>query len=431
MTRRDGLRWVLPRVTIPRWSRTAPNVQSEIRVQFSLQAIVLDELEAPAHDSLIMAEVIERPATGIDSSFSWRKLQDLAMDEFVDEELLSVQRLLFEGSTGRGQFSRLGWIGDVLAWAAAHTDVDPGQFVEIKQINGSSSSALIRLTTAAGAAVWFKAVADPEMTEYRMTAALRKLFPDYLPTFLAMHDVWHAWLIEDAGRPLDDMENARPRLFEEVAHHLADLQKASIPRASSLLDQGCADLRLSALCAQMPEIMASLEEAVEVPDYGSHSYLRKARIRALHRTFQDAADQLQASGVPDTLVHSDISTENILIADGTCIFTDWAQAAIGNPFANFEQLRMQVAQHQNAAVVQERLLAAYMRTWSSQLSAPQIRQAFTAIPPIAIAMYLSTRRDWLSPEKLREPQFVRYARSMARQMDRAVQEYEAREALTA
>lgn len=429
--RRDGLLWCLPRVTTKRWSRTAPNLLSEIKQQFGIQAIVLDVLEAPSHDALVLVEAIERPQVEVDSSFSWRKLQDLAMEEFAEDELEVVRGLIFGGATGRGQFSRLGWIEDVLNWAAACMDVDPSQFMKIKQLNASSNSTLIRLETDKGLAVWFKAVADPEMTEYRVTAALRELFPDYLPTLLGMHDVWQAWLMEDGGRPLDAMENARPRLFEEVAHHLAELQKASISTTASLLDQGCADLRISSLRARMPAIMVALEEAVEVSDYGKHSYLRKARIRALQQTFQEAADQLDASGVPDTLIHTDISTENILIADGTCIFTDWAQAAIGNPIANFEQLRIQVAQHHNAPAIHDRLLSAYMRTWSSQLNASQIRRAFMATPPVAIAMYLDTRRDWLSPEKLREPQFVRYARGMARQMDRAVREYEAREALTA
>ena len=431
LARRDGERWVLPRANIPRWSRIAPNILSKIRGQLGIQAIVLDELDALAHDSLILAEVIDRPQSGNDSSFSWKNLRDLATDEFVGEELRTVRALVFEGTTGRGQFSRLGWFSEVLSWTASHTDVATKQFVEIKQVNAASSSTLIRFATENGFAVWFKAVADPSMIEYRVTVKLREYFPDYLPTLLATHDVWHAWLMEDAGRPLDEMENARPRLFEEVARHLAELQKASIPKAASLLVQGCADLRLSALRARMPAIMASLEEAVEIPDYGSHTYLRKARIRALHQIFKDAADQLQASSIPDTLVHSDVSTENILIGDGTCVFADWAEAAVGNPMANFEQLRIQVAQHHNAAAVHGRLLAAYMRTWSSQLSDSQIRKAFMSTPPVAIAMYLNTRRDWLTPEKLREPEFVRYARAMARQMDRAVREYEAREALTA
>lgn len=431
LARRDGLSWRLPRVAIPRWSRIAANLLAELKQQFGIQAIVLDELEAPSCDSLVLAEVIACRQPMGDGLFAWCTLGDLAADEFLESEFKIVQNLLLNGATGRGQFSRLGWIREVLAWVAVHFEVNPNEFVDITQLNASSNSTLIRLQRAKGPAVWFKSVDDSEMSEYRITVALISQFPDYLPTLLGTHVGWHAWLMEDAGRPLDEIDNVRPRVFEEVAHHLAELQKASACAIPSLLKQGCADLRISVLRSRMPEVMTDLEEAVETPDFGRYSYLRRARIQELHQIFEEAAAQLEAVGVPDTLVHGDINVGNILIADGSCVFTDWAQAGIGNPLANFEQLRIQVAQHRDAPVIHHRLLAAYMRAWSTQLTPSQIRSAFAAAPPIAIAMYIQNRRDWFNRERLQEPHFVRYARSMARQMDRAVREFQSRAALTA
>jgi len=426
-----NLRWALPRVEIPRWTRPAERLVSEIRDKFGIQSIVLDELKASSLGSLMLAEVIQHLTPVTKGSFSWKPLSDVPDDEFLETERGLVQNLLLHGATGRGQFSRLGWLSEALAWIARHTGLSPNQLVDIKQINASSSSSLIRIQSETGPVYWFKAIADEEMGEYRVTVALRELFSDYLPTLLATHDAWRAWLMEDAGRPLDEMDNVRPRLFESVAHHLAELQKASVAAVPILLDQGFSDHRIPSLRATMPEIMTYLEEAVEMPDFGKHGYLRRRRIRELHQSFQEAAARLEDSDIPDTLIHSDINTGNILIADGTCIFSDWALAGVGNPFANFEQLRIQVAQDYSAPAFHDRLYAAYRRTWSTHLSPVQIHQAFSVVQPVAIAMYLHNRRNWFTSELLREPQFVRYARSMARQMDRAVREIQTREAITA
>ena len=431
LAKQENAQWKLPRISIPRWTRPAERILSEIESEFGIQAIILDELPAMCSDAVLVAEMIGAPKRVLDSSFSWRSLDDIYPGQFLGSEVQVVQTLLLDGATGRGPFSRLGWINEVLSWVAAETGEDPSQFASIKQVNASCNATLMRIETTTGSPLWFKAVHDPQIAEYRLTGTLRDLFPVYLPTLLATHDRWHAWLMEDAGRPLDEMENIRPRLLEGVAHHLAELQKASERAVPTLLDRGFADHRLSSLCNSMPEIMACLEEAVAIPDFGRPAHLSQARVRALYREFQEAASRLGASNVPDTLVHNDINTGNILIADGTCIFTDWAQAGVGNPFANFEQLRIQVVQNQGMALSRGRLLAAYERSWSTRVASSQLQRAFTVVPPVAIAMYLHSRRDWFNSERLREPNFVGYARSMARQMDRAVREIQMREALTA
>ena len=43
------------------------------------------------------------------------------------------------------------------------------------------------------------------------------------------------------------------------------------------------------------------------------------------------------------------------------------------------------------------------------------------MPPIAVALYLIGRWNWLGPERRHEPQFQSYIRGLARQMDRATQ----------
>jgi len=427
----QNINWLLPRVSVPRWTRPATSVLPEVKALLGVEAIILDQFESDRSDPLIVAEVTSGSAMGTES-ISWKGLDDLAPEELSDYELLALGRLIAEGTTGRGKFSRLGWIHEVKKWIAERVNHPIEDLSHITQTNGSNEATLLRFDTASGATFWFKAVPALDTSEYRVTATLRELFPDYLPTLLAASDEWNGWLMEDAGRSLDDLENLRPRVLEEVAHHLGELQKASESHVSTLLGRGCMDQRIPAISESMPEMMTYLEEAVITSNSTSNSQISRQRLRDVYRAFQVAASRLEDIDVPDTLVHSDINTGNILIGEGSCIFTDWSQAGVGHPFANFEQLRIQLAQdHRTAASSYDRLIAAYKRSWTGRVTDSQFQIAFKFAPPIAIAMYLHTRRDWFTSLQLRNPQFVRYARSMARQLDRATREIAVREALTA
>ena len=56
-------------------------------------------------------------------------------------------------------------------------------------------------------------------------------------------------------------------------------------------------------------------------------------------------------------------------------------------------------------------------------------EAIALTPLLAVYAYLYGRGDWLGHTESVEPQFERYARSLARRMDRAAQELSLREIL--
>jgi Ser/Thr protein kinase RdoA (MazF antagonist) len=149
-----------------------------------------------------------------------------------------------------------------------------------------------------------------------------------------------------------------------------------------------------------------------------------ARLREVWDIFEDACWRLEAMDIPDALIHSDINLGNILVGDEGCVFVDWANAGVGNPFVTYEQLRIQLAQERSTQAWVPRLTEIYQEVWRLMLPNCQIECAFTLVPIISAASYLYSRKDWITAEHGHNPQLQSYARSLVRQMERAAQAIE-------
>jgi thiamine kinase-like enzyme len=124
--------------------------------------------------------------------------------------------------------------------------------------------------------------------------------------------------------------------------------------------------------------------------------------------------------IPSTLIHNDFNGGNILLSDSRCVFTDWAEAGIGNPFLTFQHLCAQISRDSNKADVWLPLVrSAYKRIWRQWLTETQIDQAFALMPILAIVSYLYGRGTWLDSPRREDEHLQAYRRSLARYMDRA------------
>jgi hypothetical protein len=416
----DALR--LPRISIPRWTRAAEQVQAAIEETFGFRVIVLDFLcDRPGYEDVMIAELRGHGGTAsLPHSHSWVRLSDLAEDEFSGFERWTIGRLLEDGATVRGTFSRSRWIEEALDWVAAEAKLDRAQFTDdIKQLNAAADCALVRFGRRGASPIWFKAAGPGASGEYRITTMLAELFPEFLPALLTSREDWGAWWTEDAGRSLDDLRS--PEIFRDAALRLAALQKTSIQFVPDLVAGACGDQRLSVLRARIPQMLELIDEAMTRPGSSHGPRLGKKRLDVLGSILGEACLSLEALGVPDTLIHSDLNFGNILVGPRGCVFTDWAGAAVGNPFLNFEHLRAQMAQETDIA---PRMAAIYLESWSEVLADSQIEDALALVPPIAIVSHLSARWGLLTFDRRRDPQFQSYVRAVARQIDRAARALE-------
>ena len=422
----------LPQISIPRWTRTAEQIQAAVDRKWGFKAIVLDFLgNGSRYEGMVIAEL-----RGEDSShrlphpYSWGGLSDIREDEISSFERSTVERLLNDGATGKGTFSRFGWIEEALDWIGVETGIDRIEFTgNVKQFNASANFALARFDREAAPPLWFKAAGDPRIPEYRITTTLSKLFPDYLPMLISSREDWNAWWMEDAGRSFDEAHSAD--LFGQAVSRLAELQKASIRHVPALSAAGCGDQRTFVLRAHIPQMMGYIEEAMARPSASPASRLAPTRIREMGAIVEDACLTLEALDIPDTLLHGDVGFGNILYGPRGCVFTDWAHAAVGHPFVTFEHLRAQIAQETDSAPWMPRVTEIYQESWSEVLTGAQIECALTLVPPVAAILYLFGRRNWLTSECRHELEFQSYLRGLARQIDRAARSLELRKVVCA
>jgi aminoglycoside phosphotransferase (APT) family kinase protein len=139
---------------------------------------------------------------------------------------------------------------------------------------------------------------------------------------------------------------------------------------------------------------------------------------------------MQELDVPNALIHNDINGGNILLRGTNCIFTDWAEACIGNPFLTFQHLCAQISRDsEHAGAWLPQVKHAYKKAWIECLTEAQIDLAFALMPILGITSYLYGRGTWLNSTRRDDQHFQSYSRSLARYMDRAARAPELLEAL--
>src|ERR1700722_1553467 len=419
--------FVVPRLSFPRWTRVAEKATGAIDERWGYKSIVLDYLghRSAAAPIVVAQRINESEKVDCPERYLWQPLNDVSDDEIDDQECSIVQRLLTAGRTGRGQFSRLNWTDEALDWIRTAANIDGSQLTgEIRQLNGSADSTLIRVGTKNAPCYWLKASGGLNAQEGAITRTLSDLFPEYLPELVAFHPEWNAWLMKDAGYPLGDQGELRPQQAEDVIRRLAGLQRASVPYVGTLLSHGCQDHRMIALRTTMPQLVPHLEEAMAARSIDIGHHVEAARLREVAKLIEEASFRLEELGIRDALIHSDIDLSNILSGRRGCIFTDWAQAGVGNPIVTFEQLRVQFSHEQDHASWTPELTKIYENAWRPLLPDCNFGCAFTLAPLISIASYVCSRRDWVTSEHRHRPHSQSYARALARQLDRAAQAME-------
>lgn len=435
----DGDRFALPSVNIPRWQRVADNLTAVVKTDWGEEVVCLFEPDASASMDAtgIHYQAAEhwRVSGNPKMPTQWAPLSVLSHDSPIgSSDYLAIQqsiaRCSAEGKESpAGPFARLGWFKELREWV--QTVIEPLGFHldgNVRQLNASPTFSLVRFETE-GPALWFKAVGDPNQKELPITSTLAQLFPKYLPRILATRPDWNGWLTREvAGKLLCDVQEAA--LWERAAAALAELQIGSINHGARVLAAGARDLgaiALSKLIQPFIEIMAQLmERQPKVPP----PVLGRKELLLLGDRIQSALDALEALGIPETLGHLDLNPGNIIVSLGRCVFLDWAEAYVGNPFFSFEYLLEQLRRTLGtASAVEARLIESYCAQWEQVVSHAAVAEALVLTPLLAAFAYAAGNNAWEHAERLQEPATAGYLRSLTRRMSREANELADRRSL--
>jgi hypothetical protein len=409
----------LPRLAIPRWTRAAPQIQEAITRFWAFEVILVDFLTlSNGGETLVLAELRDHCGEpDLCEPYMWAALDDVADLELADSERQIIRALIQVGSTGRGTLSHIGWMDEALKWTASavdkrHKDFEP----RVSQLKVGPASALLRFDYPDGARYWLKAAGGVGSSEFGIVAALSNIAPEYIPVNLGFHSSWKAWLMEDAGQQLG--RSLSLRTLESVGIQLADLQRATEPHVDRLLQAGCDDQRPITLFQQTPVLMNRLKEAMRQTGAGRLKHVTDMRLDEIGEILSDACSRLASIQIPTTLVHNDISLENILVQGEKTVFIDWEEGAVGFPFVSVENLGIQLAQENVSSTWLKGFSVAYRKHWDGELDKEAMRLAYRFLPILAVVSYAWSRSEWLLTSREQSPESNAHARVLARWLDR-------------
>jgi thiamine kinase-like enzyme len=412
----------LGRVIVPRWTRQAEQLAKAIRAKWQLNVIILDTLpEELSGEACAVVEV--RPDSGAValSHFAAIDPADLSSAEFTEDERMVITSILSGERHSQGPFSRIGWFDEAQAWIRDAVGDRRVTFTkDVRQLNASARFALVRFETDEGTAYWLKAAGESDQREWRVTAALARMFPHYLPPLVAERKDWSAWVMEDAGAPVD--ENLIAPALEQAVVALAELQKSSLDHLDDLSAAGARDARIAVLQEHLEAIFDYLDKAMATQTSTKAMPLSSQELHELKHALRRACRTMESLCIPSSLVHGDINLGNVLLKNSQCRFIDWREAGIGNPFLTFYQLMAHIVRvDPSAQTWVPHLEERYKTQWLDHLSSSQINQATTIAPLLTILSCLYSGGEWLRSSRRDAPEVQSYARSLGRRMYRAAQ----------
>lgn len=423
-----GDRFMLPFVEIPRWQRVAENLTAAVRTEWGEEVICLfepDDLPGTDGTGSHYQAAEHWFATGIPKTPTrWVPVSALSGGSFRGvSDHAAIQRSITQShaddqGSQAGPFARLGWFKELRQWIEEM--IEPLGFHlngNFNQLNASASFSLIRFETD-GSALWFKAVGEPNQKEFPISCALAQLFPGYVPSVLATRPEWNGWLTcEASGNLLCDVQE--DALWDKAAVALADLQISSINHGARLLQAGARDLGVSALSKMVKPFVETMTQLMERQTKIPPIPLDREELLLIGDRIETALEALESLGIPETLGHLDINPGNIIVSPARFVFLDWAEAYIGNPFLTFQYLlehfRRTGGEHSSE---ENGVIESYIAAWHRIVPCDSITAGLALSPLLAVFSYAVGAGMLCDQQRLRDPQFAGYLRSLARRMKR-------------
>lgn len=281
-----------------------------------------------------------------------------------------------------------GWFAEVTAWIHAQLASHGRQSLgPVELVRLRPWSALAQLPTAAGM-LYFKAPAPPHY-EVGLTQALSRWRPDCTVPLLGV-DLECGWLLSaDAGPTLHEASPHVDQLayWPKLLQLCVDLQLEMVDHVAEILALGVPDRRL----AQLSRLYNELMEGHENLRIGLEPGLTPAefqRLRELRPWVADACAQVASIGLPETLVHEEVHSSNVLLQGDRFYFIDWSEAIVGHPFLMLlvtlraTSARLELAEDGPEMI---RLRDAYLEPWTKFATRKTLLAAFALANRLSMA----------------------------------------------
>ena len=225
-----------------------------------------------------------------------------------------------------------------------------------------------------GGDVYFKAAAPTSRFEPTLTLELAVRRPDCLPEVIAI-DAGRGWLLMcDAGPQLREVlvGSGDPGIWDELLPLYARLQLEVGRSVDELIAVGTPDERPANLRAAFEELLPRWEL--------DSQFLRLAPV------IEDYAGRL-ADTIPISVIHQEFNDNNIHLGPQGPMIIDWAEAAVGHPFAGLVVTMRGLADrwgYEPGGPELCRLRDLYLESWTSLAPLTELIDLFSLAYPLGI-----------------------------------------------
>ncbi|HEY6686392.1 MAG TPA: phosphotransferase [Propionibacteriaceae bacterium] len=210
-------------------------------------------------------------------------------------------------------------------------------------------SSAIRFETSEGR-VWFKVSGSGTAYEAALVAVLSDLCPGLAPEVLA-YDRARAWSLARDGGPMLRSIAAPDALWcywERLLPRYANAQLALAEKRARLLATEIPDRGPAQLPVELRRLLGEL--AARPIEDGGLSNEEARTLELLLPAYDDRCAELAASGVPDSLQHDDLHSNNICwpgaLDDLSSVrIVDWGDSSVGHPFGTMLATLNSIAFH--------------------------------------------------------------------------------------
>jgi hypothetical protein len=262
-----------------------------------------------------------------------------------------------------------GWLEGVRTWIENElARVGRPATGPIEILHRRAWSAFAQIPTDGGP-IYFKASAPALLFEAGLTAALRRWHPELTVPLLAV-DAERGWMLTADAGPTLRSQLHRPedlRRLDPLLQRYAVLQGGLVRRVPEMLAMGVPDRRSERLPGLYDELLGDTS-ALRLGLDGGMTPEQHRRLKALRPRFADECAQLAEAGPPDTLVHEEIHSGNILVTPSGELLTDWGDSCLAHPFVSILVMLRSAAWWLDVPETHpevQRLRDVYLEAWTS------------------------------------------------------------------
>ena len=265
------------------------------------------------------------------------------------------------------------WMGERLAALGRSMTEEP------RVVHAGPPSVVLRAETAAGP-VFHKVAVRHFAQEATILQALGRRTPGWVPEVLAVDPSIGSLMAPMGGRELADDP---PETWDRGLRRLAELQVAWASRTPELLAAGAPARGLRALAARVETMESVFRALVRLePDAWARwpDLVAELCVQIL---------SLDASPLPETLVHGDLHPGNVQVDGEEVRIFDWSDGAISHPFVDLAEF----LRHLPTPAERRRAVDGYLEPWSAGYERAALERAVADAPAVGavyqVANYLA------------------------------------------